>query len=161
MPLKKFDQEQIGEFKTFLSLKWSISMIVKHFSKSNVFVSEQYLYKLRNEMKKSLNNEQTGAKSGQKIGRPLKLIQKSHQLKELEKFVKRSDPPTQEWLANKFKVSRSAISYIIRKVLNKKLVKKPIVHKLTKLAIEKRYRRSWSLYRRLRENRWKKFLTSD
>lgn len=148
MSLRKFSLEQIGEFKAFLSLKWSVSLIVKHFAKDNIVVSQRYLYYLKDKMKNPCEYQQTVAKSSGKVGRPSSLTLK--QLKRLDILTQKADPPTQEILSRKFGVSRSSISYNLKRVLNKKIVKKPKNHFMSNPTVEKRYKRSWSLYRRLR-----------
>lgn len=122
----KFSQEQIGEFKAFLDLKWSAFMIIRHFKKKNVFVSKSYLYYLKSSSEKS-SDLFSGSKVERKVGgRPSKL--NSTQLKKLDMVTKSADPPVLKQLSKEFKVSEGAIRYNLKHKLGKKLVKKPKAH---------------------------------
>lgn len=48
MPMIKFSNELITEFKTLSKLKWSYSVIINHFE--NINVSKSYLAKLNKEI---------------------------------------------------------------------------------------------------------------
>ena len=64
-------------------------------------------------------------------------------------------------MAKKFGVSHSTINYQINNVIDKKKVKKPKGQVLSGASIEKRWKRSWQMYRRLRGQRWTKVITTD
>lgn len=92
------------------------------------------------------------------LGRPEKLS--PQQISTLKRKVLNPNPPTQRTLSAQYGVSQSTIGRNIKK-LEIKLVKKPKGHHLNDSSVEKRYKRSWPLYRKLRKGRWKKFITSD
>ena len=83
------------------------------------------------------------------------------QFSRLKNMVKNPNPITQKSMANSLNTTQRVINYQINKVLKKKLVKKPKGHALSPQTIEKRRKRSWPLYRRLRGQRWTKVITSD
>ena len=64
-------------------------------------------------------------------------------------------------MAMKLNTSIDTVRYAINKKLDAKALKKPKVHKLSPKTIEKRWKRSWPLYRRLRGGRWKNVITTD
>ncbi len=76
-------------------------------------------------------------------------------------MVEKPNPPTQTALGKKFGVTKQAINYRIKKVLAKKRVKKPKGQVLSAASIEKRMKRSWPMYLRLRGQRWQKIITTD
>ncbi len=82
-------------------------------------------------------------------------------MKKLEKMVKSKNPLTMKQMSQKLKISVPLIEYRIHKTLNMKSVKKPKVHAISKANIEKRRRRSWPLYLKLNNGKWKNYITTD
>ena len=76
-------------------------------------------------------------------------------------MVTNPNSPTQKELAKKFNLTRQGIGYQINKKIKKKRVIKPKAHFLSEKMIEKRYKRSWKMYNLLKDEKWKKFITSD
>lgn len=154
MPLLKFSEKQKGEFKSFLGLNWSFSEIIKHFKARKVYVSKAYLSKLKN---KKENSENTCPNSNR--GRKPKLSKS--QLKWLTNETLIPNPISQAAMAKKLKMTRQSVAYNIRVKLNRKLVKKPRSHLLTDSMISKRHSRSWSLYNKLKCDKYKNYISSD
>jgi len=156
---KKFSAETIGAIKELLKLKWSFRTIIKHFKKQNVSISIGYLSKIKNRKENSLDEDNKPSKTKKKPG-PQSLITKP-KLARLKKMVTSTNPPTQIEMAKRLNVSKTTINSTIKKKLNLKSVKKPKCHHLSPDMIEKRRKRAWPMYRRLRENRWRKVITTD
>ena len=140
---------------TFLSLGWPPKVILSALKKENIVIHRNMISKINNRKENPIKIKP----KVEKRGRPSKLS--SGQLRQLNKLVENPNPPTQKVMANKFNVSRNVIIYQINKVLKKKLVKKPKGQALSAAVIEKRRQRSWSLYMKLRGQRWRNFITSD
>ena len=75
-------------------------------------------------------------------------------------MINKVDPPTQRQMAKKLNCSQSMINHLIEKRLKKKRIK-PEVHRLTADNIEKRRSRSFKLYQKLNNGKWKKFIITD
>lgn len=155
MSTRKKSPEIRAQVLDFLKNRWPFSEIVKYFKSQNIITSKATISRISNQKTNNIN------KLNQHETRGRKSILNSHQFEQLKKMVENPNPPTQKEMGNRFNVSRQVISYQIYKKMNKKRVKKPKVHALTEAAIEKRYRRSWSLYNLLKKNNWKKYITSD
>jgi len=153
MGRKKFTSEQVGQFKAVLDLGWSLSRVQDHFKKSIplVIVSQAYLSRIR-------SGKLSRPKSNNKTGRKPKL--NSGQVRRLLKQVDNVDPPTLKEMASKYNVSPSTVHRIIKKN-SRRLVKKPKVHAMSPDTIDKRAKRSWPLYMRLKKDRWRRVITSD
>lgn len=151
----KISPELESKISTFLELNWSYSVIKKYLKKQNINVSKSVISRINNKSDKIDENE----KNDKKIRGKRVLTERQNIT--LNKWIESPNPPTQQTMANRLNTSQQVISYQINKVLNKKLVKKPKCHALSPKTIEKRWRRSWPLYRRLRCQRWKKVITSD
>lgn len=155
MPLLKFTKDEIVRIKTFLELGWSFSVIQKKLEEEGKSISKGYLTKLK-------NGESHSRKPKCRREKPTSRLRalSEHQLAALKKAINDPNPPTQRALANRFGCSQFTIRYAIKK-LGKRRVTKPKGHFLSAATIEKRRRRSWPLYLRLRGNRWEKVITSD
>ena len=153
MGRRKFTLEQIGQFRGILDLGWSLSRVRQHFLKSGVDISKAQLGRIKSGKPNhppSLNPQTRGTEPNLNPS----------QVRSVLKQVDHVDPPTQRVLASKYNVSQSTIKRIVKKS-NRRLIKKPKVHGLSADTIEKRERRSWPLYMRLKKNGWKKVVTSD
>ena len=82
-------------------------------------------------------------------------------LARLRKIASDTNPPTQQTMANRLKVSKNVVRYAIKTKTDLKLVKKPKVHSLSDAAIEKRRSRSWRLYCKLSGGKFENFITTD
>ena len=71
-------------------------------------------------------------------------------------MISRFNQPPQRRMAAKLGVYASTICRIMRKVLNAKVKKKCKVYKISMAQVEKRRQRSRGLYRKLRNDQWKK-----
>ena len=153
MPVVKFTTEQVGGFKSILDLGWSLRHVQRYFKERNVDVSLGYLSVLRSGKDYHLKSSNSKPR-----GRKPKLS--PNQIRAILKRVDNVDPPTQASLAAQYNVSPSTICRLIKKS-NRRKVKKPRVHAMSPDTMEKRYRRSWQLYRLLRKNRWRRVITCD
>ena len=150
---RKFTPEQISRFKEILDLGWSLRRTKENFLKSGLNVSVTYLSDIR-----SGKNRVDRTTAKKKPGPKPKLS--AIQVRNILKRVDSSNPPSQRDLASMYNVSQTTINKTIKKH-NRRVVKKPKVHGISNDTIEKRYKRSWNLYRLLRKNRWKKVVTCD
>ncbi len=144
-----------AQVKCLLELKWSYSVILRWLGERGIKFSGAGLSKIKN---KSENKVENGVKV-EKRGRKSTLSER--QLSSLKKMVENPNPPSQQSMAYRLNTTRDVVKYQIKKVLKKKLKKKPKGQVLTKSTIEKRHKRSWPLYLRLRGQRWTKVITSD
>ncbi|GBM12156.1 hypothetical protein AVEN_39489-1 [Araneus ventricosus] len=71
------------------------------------------------------------------------------------------DPPTQESMVKALNVSQQVVSYQLKHMLKKKCHKKPKCHHLNQRSVQIRRQRSWPLYKLLRKDIWRKFITTD
>ena len=155
MPAVKFAKEQLARIRTFLEIGWSFSVIKRKLKQEGTSISDAYLSKLKNcENRRILCNTH-------RVKRTVKLrrLSPTH-VASLKRLVLQPNPPTQRDLGKRFGCSRWAIRYAIR-TFNLRLVKKPKGHFLSAATTEKRRRRSWPLYLRLRKDRWRSVITSD
>ncbi|RWS20224.1 uncharacterized protein B4U80_05981 [Leptotrombidium deliense] len=64
-------------------------------------------------------------------------------------------------MACKLNMSRGTVQYHLKKTFDMKVVRKPRCHAMTASTVEKRYKRSWPLYLRLRCNKYTNYITTD
>nr|XP_042902596.1 uncharacterized protein LOC122270187 [Parasteatoda tepidariorum] len=76
-------------------------------------------------------------------------------------MTSKPDPPTQASMAKALNVSQQVVSYQLKQKLKKKCHKKPKCHHLSERSVQIRRQRSWPLYKLLRKDRWRKFITTD
>jgi hypothetical protein len=151
MLFKKINPELIGAIREFLDLKWSYSVIIKHFSKKGIVRPG-----LISKIKKNSENNQNSANIIDRTGRKCSL--NNSQLNQLKKMVKNPNPPTQSAMVKKLNVSRRVIGYQINDKHGLKLVKKPKGQTQTKCV--RNFTVGLGHYLRLRSDRWKKFITT-
>lgn len=150
----KFDEQQIGEINTLLDLNWSYSVIIKHMASKGITISKGHL----STIKKSKENATKRPKKKKFTGP--KPILTTRQVNTISRIIKLTDPPTQKSMASDFSVSPSLIRKTVKK-LGMKMVKKPKCHALSPASVEKRFKRSWPMYIRLNNDKWKNYVTSD
>ena len=155
MPLVKFTTEHLYRIKTFLELRWSFTVIQRKLKEEGISISRGYLSKLKTAEDRRAPSKRVKGKRRGKLRR-LSTVQQAT----LRKLLNQTNPPSQRNLAKRFRCCQSTIRYAIKK-FGKRLVKKPKGHVLTADTIEKRRRRSWPLYLRLRGDRWKFVATCD
>lgn len=154
MPKKIFDDETIGSIRLFLEMNKPIKEIQEWVSEKGLQISRSYLMKIKSGERKNPEN----SKKKKKRGRKLKLT--AVRRRALKKSSMRDNPPTQRELAKRFNISQTSVRNYLEK-FRLKLRKKRKCHELSPSSIEKRLKRSWPLYLKLRGNRWKKWITSD
>lgn len=145
-----------GEILCLLRLNFSSTCIIAELKKQKISVSKRQINYLRNSIEKT---EKTNVQKRKNDGNAKKLKRKD--IAKLQRMVSSSNPPTQQHMASTLKVSQPAVHYHIHKTLQLKTYKKPKVHKLSEGNIEKRRTRSWSLYKLLKCENWKKIITTD
>ncbi len=155
MPKLKFSDHQISRIKTFLELGWSYSTIQRMLKEDGLTISVGYLSKLKN-----AEERRPPCMRPKAIRRGKFRVFSPANVATLKRLVSDPDPPTQRDLAKRFHCSQQAVCKAVKR-LDKKLVKKPKGHALTAKTIEKRRRRAWPLYRRLRCDQWRNFITTD
>ena len=147
--------EVCGKVLAFLGLNYSHWKIIKTLKKQNINITSGTITNIK-------KRSESGAKKVKNVsncGR--KSVLTERQISTLNNMTSNKNPLSQQRMASKIGTERYVVSYHIRKKLKKKVVKKPKCHALTAKTIEKRYRRSWPLYLKLRGQRWRKFITSD
>ena len=153
MVKRKFTPEQIGRFKEILDLGWSLRRTRQHFLDAGLGVSVTYLSQIRS------GKDRVNRITSKKRPGPQPKLSASQVLSILKR-VDNSNPPSERDLASMYNVSQTTINKTIKKY-GRRVVKKPQVHAMSDDTIEKRYKRSWNLYRLLRKNRWMKVVTCD
>lgn len=152
MPRRVLTPEIIGTIRTLLSLNFTHSMIKRKLSEEEIHLSVATISRVRN------NGHWSQVKEKKRKIHPRKMTR--DKLIKLQRMLGAHDPLSQRQMAIKLGVSRELIRYWIKK-LGKKLVKKPKVHHMTSLNIEKRRMRTHPLYLKLNKNKWRNFITSD
>jgi len=154
MGKKKISDEHMALISYFLENKWSTSQIISEMSQKGLQIGTGTISRIRNgqqRVKKSSENKENQVRSSKLTKR---------QLNRLAKETSKPNPATQRALAEILNISPSGVRYHLKK-LDRKLVKKPRGHRISEASREKRRRRSWPLYLRLRGQRFEKFITSD
>ena len=148
-----FTPEQVGRFKKILDLGWSLRRTRQHFLDARLDVLVTYLSQIWSG--KDRVNRLTSKK---RPGPQPKLS--TCQVSSILKRVDNSNPPSERDLASMYNVSQTTINKTIKNY-GRRVVKKSQVHAMSDDTIEKRYKRSWNLYRLLRKNRWMKVVSCD
>lgn len=151
----KFTKEEITEIKTYLRLGWSAWAINKQFEARKKTITSAYCSKLR-----YADARREASMHEPKKPRGPKPVFSGDNLTKLKRLISTTDPPVQKVLGDRFGCSTRTVRRGIKKV-GKRLVKKPKGHALSSKVIEKRRRRSWPLYRRLKKDQWQNVITSD
>ncbi|XP_071041955.1 low-density lipoprotein receptor-related protein 1B [Parasteatoda tepidariorum] len=151
----KFDKKLIGQVQAFLELRWSHRIIQTHFKKKGIAISLSHVSRIKNSKLGSLQNNAKPKRSG----RSSKL--KKSDLPKLDKMTSKPDPPTQVSMAKALNVSQQVVSNQLKLKLTKKCHTKPKCHHLSERSVQIRRQRSWPLYKLLRKDRWRKFITTD
>lgn len=131
---KKIADEIKGKIKAFLGLKFSISLIQKELKKQNINISRGSISNIKNENNKKDKTKPSCVKSKKGRGRPRALS--SVQLNQLKNAINKPNPPSNTQLSKKFNISRTAIGYNIKKILNFTKVSKGSVHHLTDIILQ-------------------------
>lgn len=155
MPRRKFSISQLWEIRTLIKRGTSFSEIRKDFKKRGLTISKGYLSKLKHLPPDEIP---TGKNRERRTDAIRKL--KAPDLESLRKSISVVNPPTQAHLAKRFGCSTKTIRNAIKRI-DMRLVTKPKCHALSEKTIEKRRKRSRPLYRRLCNERWRRYVTSD
>lgn len=133
-----FDYELEAGVKALHGLGWSISVIIKHFKDKGVSVSRGKVSNIINNKGAKRQMNSIGAKFNKSRVRTVRTKQL---IKRVETESSKENPPTQRALASRFGCALSTINGIIHRDLKLQTRKKPKVHKLTELHIQKRFMR--------------------
>ena len=147
--------EVVNKVLAFLDIGWTLYQIINHFKGQQIKINKMTISRIKKRKENPIEIKKKVQKKGNRS------VLTDRQISELKNMVSNPNPPTLQSMAKKFGVTKQAISWRIKDTLGKKLVKKPKGQALSKSVIEKRYRRSWPLYRRLSGQQWTKVITSD
>lgn len=154
MPRKKINDEHEGRILTLLQLNYSQRKIVKILKNDGISVAQRTVSNVQRKIGLQRNSVEKI-----KFSRRRPLSTPSIVAKVIEQ-IDVEDPPTQRSIARSCHISQSTVSRII-KSSNFILRKKRKVHKLTSSTVEKRHQRAFRLYRRLVNQRYRNFVTTD
>lgn len=149
------DKLKKGMVLSLLRQNMSNFMIRKQLKDQNFTLSNRYLTNLRREMR-------VGEENIDKVetrGRKPKLSKR--QQSQLKQKLLKEDPDTVSKLADDFAITRGAVRYYRDVKFGFLKRRKVRVHALTQRAMDQRRRRSWPLYLSLRDDRWKRWISSD
>lgn len=156
MPQPALSLELRGRIHGLLMAGFSVRMAQITLKKAGFNVSKSSIGRVK------LRGNQDDEMKEEKKKKPIVLKKMAAaDFKKLEKMVKKPDPPTQQHMANCFNVSQQTICHHIHHNLELETQKKTKVHGISADNVEKRRNRSWSLYRLLCSDRYKKIITTD
>lgn len=147
-----------GQILSFLSEKWSFSLIIKHFKKQGIDLYPMQLSRIKNE-KENFKKSHLKSKKKPSGRNALKALSRSR-LSKLKKMTTSENPVSQRSMADRLGVSQYTINYHIHKTFQLKKYKKRKVHHLNEAQKLKRYKRSWRLYLFVKDN-LEKIISSD
>jgi hypothetical protein len=151
---KKLTPKVKGEIVAYLGLKWSYSRIIEQF-KGNVKLVKSEITRVKRELMQKVEIQ---AQTVQKRVRKTKLSKT--QILRLKYQFRKKNPLSQRKLGAMFGVTPKTIRNY-KKKFGLKVVHKAKVHALSPNAIEKRRVRSYPLYMKLNNGKWKNYITSD
>ncbi|KAF2885874.1 hypothetical protein ILUMI_20296 [Ignelater luminosus] len=135
MAPKKIDPVVKGRVLELLNEKASYRVIKSKLNAENIQISLGVISKIKSE-KNNLPKKCKKSKKRSLLGRPKSVVTNA-KLNKIKRMASQINPPSQRQMG------------------------KVIVHRLTKVNIEKRKKRSWDLYRSLNNGKWKKYITTD
>lgn len=150
----KLTDVQVGLIRGFLRDGHSGNTIVKLMADEGVNITSMTVSRIKNKVRNAKSESPPMPRNAKKP----KMTKR--QLSTLKTLLFMVNPPSQVQMARRFQVSRSTIQRMITK-LGMRLVVKPKCHAISDKTIKKRFERSWKLYMKLKNDNWKKFITSD
>jgi len=154
MGAKRISDQNLGVIKYFIDKNWSSSVIQKEMKRRNLFISRRTIDRIRLNVHRVDSTESNKENSGRRSSLT------KQDLTWLRKEFEKPNPLPQAVLADRLNISPRQIRRYKRK-FGFRTVVKPKGHEISESSREKRYRRSWPMYLRLRGDRYKKFITSD
>lgn len=154
MPAVKFNSEQLEQVREFLRCGMNAAAISRQMKTYGVVISARYIRDIRQKMVTSPELKPLKNKRGRKF----KL--NSTKIARMKHFLTKDNPPTLSWLAKRFGIHKSTVFSYRRRLGLKKYIK-PRRHEISEASRILRKKRSWPLYNRLANGRWKNFITSD
>jgi hypothetical protein len=159
MPRSKIADNIEGVVKYLLTKRYSYSMIRRELIKMNLNASRSTIYRISNNIGKQ---RQAGLSNDQKPKFPRRChVATASVIHRITSFIDKENPPTISMMASRCAISVGTTVRIIREIIHAKCRKKRPVHRLYPGAIEKRRSRSWRMYRRLCNERWRNYVTTD
>ena len=159
MPRNKISDNIEGIVKYLLTKKYSYYVIQQELARMNLNVSKSTISRIANKVGKQrqlclLNSEKP------KFHRR-RHIATSSIVRRITSYINKENPPTISLMAARCHISVGTTVRIIRDIIHARCRKKRPVHRLYPAIIEKRRSRAWRMYRRLSNDKYKNYLTSD
>jgi len=124
----------------------SIRAIVKKLEASDHQISKSTVSNIVNCIGNRRNHKLVGMSSPKKP-QPSKKVTKDI-LRKIDLLTDKENPPSQSFIAKKFNLAQTTVSFVIRKKLGKKIKKKTVVHALKPSHIANRKKNSIGLYKK-------------
>lgn len=157
---KKFNNFVRGVVFGLSKAKYSYSQIINVLKEDNIAISKKGIHCILGDPKITKLYEVPAEKFTKKC-HP-KSVRKPELVKTIATLIDVENPPTQKTLAKRFKTSQTTIRKIISQDLQRKLKKKPKVHRMTSAHRANRTTNCRFLYENyLSADKWKKIVTID
>ena len=159
MPRNKISDNIEGIVKYLLTKKYSYYVIQQELARMNLNVSKSTISRIANKVGKQrqlclLNSEKPKFHRRRHIATP-------SIVRRITSYINKENPPTISLMAARCHISVGTTVSIIRDIIHVRCRKKRPVHRLYPAIIEKRRSRAWRMYRRLSNDKYKNYLTSD
>ena len=159
MPRSKISDNVEGIVKYLLTKKYSYSVIQQELSEMNLNVSRSTISRIANQVGKQrqaclLNNQKPKFYRRRHVATPAIV-------RRITSYINKENPPTISLMAARCHISVGTTFRTIRDVIHAKCRKKRPVHRLYPAVIEKRRSRAWGMYRRLCNEKYKNYVTTD
>ena len=159
MPRNKISDNIEGIVKYLLTKKYSYYVIQQELARMNFNVSKSTISHIANKVGKQrqlclLNSEKPKFHRRRHIATP-------SIVRRITSYINKENPPTISLMAARCHISVGTTVRIICDIIHARCRKKRPVHRLYPAIIEKRRSRAWRMYRRLSDDKYKNYLTSD
>ncbi|CAF3273033.1 unnamed protein product [Rotaria sp. Silwood2] len=159
MPRNKISDNIEGVVKYLLTKKYSYSVIQQELSEMNLNVSKSTISHIANKLGKEcrlglLNNQKPKFYRRRHVATPATV-------RRITSYISKENLPTISLIAARCNISVGTAVSIIRDIIHAKYGKKRPVHRLYPVVIEKRRSRLWHMYRRLCNEKYKSYVTTD
>ena len=153
MAPRTLTDEQVGMVRGYLAENWSYSVIVKRFREMGITINKRIVSAIANDKYKKETSSHASTRG------PNRKLQ-GQQLRQLTSWLNNKDPMTQAEMGRRLHISPKSVRNYIG-LLRRRMVKKGKVHHLSDTAVDKRFKRSYPLYHRLKCGKFKRYITSD
>ena len=159
MPRNKISDNIEGIVKYLLTKKYSYYVIQQELTRMNLNASKSTINCIANKVGKQrqlclLNSEKPKFHRRRHIA-TLFIVRR------ITSYINKENPPTISLMAARCHISVGTTFRTIRDIIHARYRKKRSVHRLYPAIIEKRQSRAWRLYRRLSNDKYKNYLTSN